>query len=405
MPWKEVSTMEERLRFVLAATEEYANISELCRGYGVSRITGYKWLERYRAFGAEGLHDASRAPRNHPNAVDESTIALVLALREQYPTWGPKKLKAYLESHEPSLRFPAQSTIGELLRDHGLSCPRKRSRRPGACPAPLLRYDVPNAVWCVDFKGKFHTGDGTRCEPLTITDGYSRFLLRCQALDTTTYEKTRAYMERTFREFGMPYCILSDNGVPFAGMNPFRLSRLNVWWMKSGIKPVRIRPAHPQENGRHERFHQTLKRETATPPAQTLRLQQVRFGRFQQYYNCERPHEALGQVPPAHQYAPSPRIYQSRLLPEQYDEDGWTPLKVYPNGCFWWKGGLLHLSQTLANDYVALRPLPVEPYYVIRFAAEEIAYLDADKNRVLSKLPNPVRRVLEGSARVTGEEE
>lgn len=404
MPWKEVCAMQERVRFVFETEKTELSLSELCRQFGVSRVTGYKWLERYRSSGIEGLREQSRAPRHHPNAVSEDMIAALVALRERYPSWGPKKLHAWFAAHEPERRCPAQSTIGELLHASGLSRPRKRSRRPGTLSAPVVAYDVPNAVWCVDFKGRFVTRDGRRCEPLTITDGYSRFLLRCQALDNTTYAKVRPYFEQTFREYGLPWTILSDNGVPFAASNHLRLSRLNVWWIKLGIKPLRTRPAHPQENGRHERFHLTLKQETANPPQATLRRQQARFEQFRQYYNQERPHEALGQTFPAQHYEPSPRSFPLRLSPMEYDVN-WTTRRVYPNGCIWWAEQLIFISQALAEEYVALQALPVESFYTIRFGNEEIAFLDERKKKVLAKLPKAVKQALTQDAKAQGETE
>jgi putative transposase len=404
MPWKEVCAMEERVRFVLEAAKKELSLSELCRQFGVSRVTGYKWLERYRSSGMEGLREQSRAPRQHPNAVEEEVMARLVALRERYPSWGPKKLQAWWAAHEPERRCPAQSTIGEMLHALGMSRPRKRNRRPGAVPPPGPVYDAPNAVWCVDFKGRFVTGDGRRCEPLTITDGYSRFLLRCQALDNTTYAKVRPYFEHTFREYGLPWTILSDNGVPFAASNPLRLSRLNVWWMKLGIHPLRTRPAHPQENGRHERFHLTLKQETAQPPQATLRRQQARFEQFRQYYNHERPHEALGQTAPAQRYESSPRAFPSRLSPMEYDVD-WTRRRVYLNGCIWWTGQLIFISAALADEYVALQALPVEPFYTIRFGNEVIAFLDERKKKILAKLPNAAKNALAQQTQSQGKTE
>jgi putative transposase len=404
MPWKELSAMEQRMRFVMAVESEETSIAELCRQFGISRVTGYKWIERYRAEGVRGLEDQSRAPLHHPNAVSEHALEIVMALRERYPTWGPKKLRAWLDRHEPQIKWPAESTIGEILHDFGLSRSRKRVRRPGAVLSPVVHYGQPNAVWCVDFKGRFVTGDGRRCEPLTITDGYSRYLLRCQALDTTTREKVQPYFEMTFREFGLPQAILSDNGTPFAASSYLRLSCLAVWWIKLGIKPLRTRPASPQENGRHERFHLTLKRETAMPPQATLRLQQACFERFRHYYNHERPHEALGQTPPATQYAPSSRAFSPKRTPIEYDAD-WTPRKVYHNGCIAWGTKLVFISETLANEYVALRALPIEPFYVIRFASEDIAFFDAEKKTVLNKLPKSARLLLAQHPRENGRHE
>lgn len=394
MPWKEQSALEERVRLMLAITDGAGSVSELCREFGVSRVTAYKWLERYRAEGLDGLHDHSRAPQHHPNAVLPEVVERIVALRGRYASWGPKKLRGYLADHEPDIAWPAESTIGEILKEYHLSRPRTRSRRPGPVSAPRVQYEGPNGVWCLDFKGRFKTGDGRRCEPLTITDGYSRYVLRCQALAHTTRAVVQPYLEATFREYGLPDAILSDNGTPFASSSHLRLCALNVYWIKLGIKPLRTRPASPQDNGRHERFHETLKKEAISPPKQNLRLQQACFESFRHYFNHERPHEALRQTPPARHYQPSLRPFPSRLVPFEYEGD-WVPRKVYPNGCIWWKQKLIFITEALANEYVAVRPLPIERFHVLRFGPEEIAVLDAEKKTVLNRLPKWARQAMQ----------
>jgi len=282
MGWKETSVVEERFRFIQDHQSGDWSLSELCRQYGVSRKTGYKWLERYEGQGLEGLQDQSRAPLHHPNEVMAEVAEAVLDLRRQHPLWGPEKLHAWLQRNAPEIVWPAPSTIGELLKRKGMTVPPKRHRRVGPSLNPLSHAEAANQVWCIDFKGWFRCGDGSRCDPLTITDAHSRYLLRCQAVTGMDARSVRDVMEAAFREFGLPTDLLNDNGEPFASQGVGGLSQLSVWWVKLDIRPVRIPPGKPQYNGKHERMHRTLKAATATPPAANLRLQQQSFDEFRE---------------------------------------------------------------------------------------------------------------------------
>ena len=313
MPWSETCAMDERMRFVVAASEDDAVMSELCAEFGISRQTGYKVLARYREEGVEGLKERSRAPLSHGRAREEAVVEAVLALRERHPTWGPKKLRKKLGERLPGVEPPARSTIGDWLRKEGLTSPRRPRRRCPPFTSPFLAADGPNAVWCADFKGWFLTGDRRRCDPLTISDAMSRYLLRCQALDRPDGAHARPVFEAAFCEFGLPLAIRSDNGPPFASIGAGGLSRLSVWWIKLGVKPERIEPGKPQQNGRHERMHRTLKAETADPPAASLAEQQRRFDAFRVIYNDERPHEALDFETPSALYRASPARLPLRL--------------------------------------------------------------------------------------------
>lgn len=353
MPWQEVCPMDARMRFVAAVRAGEDSMTAMCEEYGVSRRVGYKWLARYEAEGPRGLQARRPGPRRVPWAITQAQAEAIVTLRRQHPSWGPKKLRAKLLARAPEQHWPALSTIGDLLQREGLSQRRKRRRRAIPTPTGVPPIVAPNDVWCVDFKGWFRTGDGATCYPLTVTDAFSRYLLCCRAV-APDYDGCRRQFERLFRECCLPLVLLSDNGPPFASLAAGGLSRLSVWWIKLGILPVRIVPGKPQQNGRHERMHKTLKAETAQPPAATLAAQQRRFDQFRAEFNHERPHEALGQTVPAVVYTPSPRPYPAHLEDPHYPSD-FELRRVRSNGEIKWQGELIFIAQPLVGEVIGLQ--------------------------------------------------
>ncbi len=353
MPWRETCAMEERMKFVCDCLVGEIPMAEICRRHGISRRTGYKWLSRYRSDGLLGLQDRSRAPDFHPHAVGEEIAAAVLSVRRRYKTWGPRKVRAWLEQHHPGMRWPAASTIGGLFDREGLTVPRPLRRRVPAQTTPLAHAQAPNAVWTADFKGWFRTADGGRCDPLTMQDANSRYLLRCRGLAGTGADQVWPQFEICFRAFGLPERLRSDNGAPFASRAVGGLSRLAVKLIKAGVVPERIAPGKPEQNGRHERFHLTLKQDTASPPAQSLPAQQRRFDRFQRIYNEQRPHEALGDQTPASCYRTSTRRYSGHLRSPDYS-DAYQVRRVRRSGEIKWLGRLVFVSEVLAGEPVGL---------------------------------------------------
>ena len=355
MPWREVCYMEERTRFIAAVLDEQESMTQLCEEYGISRKTGYKWLHRFVEDGPGGLAERSHAPREVPWAITQQQVQVIVGLRREHPSWGPKKLRARLVAREPERSWPALSTIGDLLRRGGLSRPRKRRPRATPSAGPLRTPGASNQVWGIDFKGWFRTGDGARCDPLTVTDSFSRYLLCSQVVSPPTFSGCRRQLERVFKDYGLPEVMRSDNGTPFASVAAGGLSKLSVWWLKLGIIPERIEPGRPQQNGRHERMHGTLKAETARPPAANLAAQQERFDRFRAEFNQQRPHEALGQTVPALHYYASPRSYPSQLEDPCYPDD-YELRRVRSNGEIKWRGELFFISQALEGELIGLTP-------------------------------------------------
>ena len=382
MPWVETCAMEERIKFICDSESSESSIAELCRYYGISRPTAYKWLNRYREEGIDGLKERSRAPQHHANAVAIPTEQMILNVRQQHPHWGARKIRARLEREFPQQRWPAASTIGELLERNGLIVPRPRRRRCTPTAPPLRTGQYPNAVWCADFKGWFCTQDGRRCDPLTLLDQCSRYLLRCQLLRRTTGGAVRALCEAAFREYGLPEVIRTDNGAPFASRGIGGLSRLSVWWLKLGIRPERIQPGQPQQNGAQERFHRTLKEETATPPAVSWNAQQRRLDRFRQEYNCERPHQALAQQTPESRYALSWRPYPERLRTVQY-RSGLPVRRVQKHGEFRWQHENVFLGQAFSGEPIGLEAI-TERYYRIYFTDYPLGLFDSFRYRILT---------------------
>lgn len=355
MPWKETCPMDERIQFIADCLRGELSMSGLCRKYEISRKTGYKWVERFNDGGRPSLRDHSRA-RRHQHRIAEAIVLLLVDARKRHPTWGPRKLLFELERRYPRLVLPASSTVGAILKRQGLISVRRR--RPKAVPytAPFIGCDRPNSVWCADFKGSFGLGTGRRCHPLTISDAYSRYLLRCEGLSRTDESQVRPIFESAFCEFGRPLAIRTDNGPPFATVAAGGLSRLAIWWIKLGIRPERIAPGQPQQNGRHERMHRTLKQETTKPPARTLADQQVLFDRFRRIYNDERPHEALAMHPPWTAYERSARHYPVKLREPEYPASV-SVRSVNHKGALKWQGRMLYLAETLANEHVALEEI------------------------------------------------
>jgi len=375
MPWREMSPLEQRLDFVREYETELFTMTELAAHYGISRKTGYKWLAEYQAHGAVGLCDRSRRPHHSPQATATGLKEAVLAVRRRHPRWGAKKLLAVAARRDPHAAWPSRSTVCTWLTQHGLVRPhRRRAPAPHEARSPLAPITAANQVWTTDFKGEFRTGDGIYCSPLTLRDGFSRFVLRCDGLLARRVVDTQRRFARAFAEYGLPTRIRSDNGGPFASPGLSGLSTLSVWWIRLGIVPERIAPGHPEQNGSHEQLHQVLKAETTRPPAPNCTAQQQRFRRFVREYNEERPHEALDNRPPATRYAPSPRGLPARLPPVEYPGHFEVRL-VSSNGCVSWKNAPLFVSTPLAGEYVAFEEVD-DGLWTLHFASVALGRYD-----------------------------
>lgn len=356
MPWHQTHPVNERVKFVAAAQSGRRTMTELCEQFGVSRKTGYKLLQRYESHGIDGLRDRSRAPATHPNQLSPELEAAVLRARKAHPTWGSKKLMVVLAAQWPPDELPARSTVDAVLKRAGVVAPRRARVRRQPSTAPQVQALEPNDVWSIDYKGWFRVGDGTRCDPLTVNDGFSRMSLECRALVAPKLEDVRRRLEALFWKLGLPKFMLSDNGPPFASQGLGRLSRLSVWLLRLGVQPVFIEPGRPDQNGRHERFHETLKAETATPPRASIRAQQAAFDGFRSQYNTERPHEALGMRMPAQLYARSPRA-MPMWLPEHEYANGLEARRVRRDGSIKWTGGFVFVGEAMAHEIVGLEPI------------------------------------------------
>lgn len=354
MPWIETCVMQERVKFIMEVLDGTYSMAELCNYYGISRKIGYKWLNRYRQDGIEALRNRSRAPHNHPHEISHQVKEAILAVKKRFPKWGAPKIRARLERIHPRWNgYPAVSTIGLFLNKQGLTSPRKRRRKATPTELPLTSGLYSNQVWCADFKGHFRTGDGSRCNPFTISDHASRYLLCCRHLDRMSYDLVKMRFERIFREYGLPEVIRTDNGTPFSSRGVGGLSRLSYWWIRLGIHPERIKPGHPEQNGRHERMHKTLKEHTATPPSRSLVQQQRRFNEFCVEYNDYRPHEALEMRTPSECYCISMRKIPS-LLPQVSYPDHMQVRKIYLHGDIMYKGRRLFATESLRGEYVGI---------------------------------------------------
>ena len=374
--------MSERIRMLNDYRSGEFGIQELADSYGISRKSVYKWVERFEAGGWEALADRSRAPHHHPNAVDEAVEMEILKLKARWRLWGAPKLRVKLLARVGPECCPAESTISEILKRHGLSRKRGRGRRAVWSQRPLEHCLGPNQVWCADFKGWFRTGDRRKCSPLTISDAYSRYLLCCQGLAAQTgFVTVQPLFERTFREYGLPEAIRTDNGTPFASTGLGGLTPLSIWWLRLGIRLERIEPGKPQQNGRHERMHRTLDEATEQPPRRTGGQQQAAFDEFRHEYNEERPHESLNQQTPATVYQPSARSYPARLPPEPEYPDGWEKRRICAGGQMRWRGQKIFVGRMLAGQLLGLEPVR-EGQWLVYFTTLSLGLFDEKSGRI-----------------------
>jgi transposase InsO family protein len=385
MPWKECSVVDERLQFVARLLDGEA-MTDVCREYGISRKTGYKIFDRYKEHGLEALNDRSRRPVRYANQLPQQIESLIVNLKREKPHWGARKLRELLVRRlSGDVRIPAKSTIHAVLHRHRLVKPIGR-RRHRATGTPLSQGLVPNELWCADFKGEFKLGNGCYCYPLTVTDHASRFLLLCEALESTREKLAFTAFRQLFAERGLPAAIRSDNGVPFASPNSlFNLSKLSVWWLRLGIEIERIKPGQPQQNGRHERMHLTLKNETTRPPGMNILQQQARFDAFVREFNAERPHEALAMRCPAQAYSASARAYDG--LPELtyplHDRD----VLVTACGRICLHRKKINISTVLAGQRIGIKEVD-DGIWIVSFMRYDLGYIDLEQ-RTLQPLDNP----------------
>ena len=378
MPWRECKRMDERLRFV-ARVLDGEKMAALCREFGISRPTGYKIFNRYRSLGLEGLLDRSRRPYRQANRLPFQVERTIVALRQEHPTWGAVKIREKILRDFPMVPTPAKSTVHAVLDRHGLVAQRKR-RRYRAQGTPLSSTSSPNGLWCTDFKGEFMLGNRQYCYPLTVTDYSSRFLLACEGLESTQSTFAFTVFERVFKEYGLPQAIRTDNGVPFASSNAmFGLSRLSVWWLRLGINLERIKPGNPQQNGRHERMHLTLKKEATKPASYNFLQQQDRFDHFVGIYNNERPHQALDGRYPAELYTPSPRVYRAPDPPEYPFHDRTVLVTQCGRICI--GNRKINLSTVFAGQFVGIREV-ADKIWLVSFLDFDLGFFDEVAARV-----------------------
>ena len=387
MAWKEVSPMEERIKFVLRASREAVAFSVLCAEFGISRRIGYKWFERYKTEGLKGIYERSRCPLSHPNRTSKEVERLIIKERLRHMTWGPTKLRDVLACKYVLPEIPAASTIGSILTRHSLTVKRRRRRVVRQPLRDLTPASQPNEVWPVDFKGWFRTGDGQRCDPLTVSDLYSRFVLMCASVPGQSYDAVFPAFVRLFRRRGLPQIIRVDNGVPFGARGVCGLSRLSAWWVVLGIDVQFIEPGHPEQNSVHERMHRTLKAETARPPEANPDAQQRRFDRWRHEFNNERPHEALGMQKPVQCYERSTRRYSSIREPEYLPY--YEQRRVRSDGHIKWKNQLRYIGEALCGVMVGLVEV-ADGQYEVYLSDLLLGYLvDGEKQGLRAELAPP----------------
>ena len=368
MSWMETEPMNEKLKFIAAyLNNDFHTFESLCERFNISTKTGYKFVNRFEAEGIDGLKERSRAPHNNGNKMPAFIEQNILNVKSRYPYWGSKKVVSYLKQKNSEIAWPARSTIDDLFKRHDLVIPRKRKKQVAPYTEPFALCEKPNDIWSMDYKGQFKLGNKQYCYPLTITDNYSRYILAIKGSKRISRDTTKHVLDELFSEFGLPYAIRSDNGVPFAGTGLGGLSQLSIWLIKLGVIPERIRKGQPQENGRHERMHFTLKQETAAPPQYNLSQQQRQFDQFKKIFNEERPHEGINFERPAWLYTPSDRAYSRRFAPIEYDTNLCTTRMIRTNGTIKWKGSEIFISELLTGENIALKPYD-EHEWIIYFS-------------------------------------
>ncbi len=378
MPWNESNRMDERIKFV-ARLLDGENMSAVCREFGISRKTGYKIFNRYKDFGLAGLQDRTPRPHRYANQLPFQVEKAILQIKQDRPSWGAPKIREKLTRQFPMIRPPAKSTVHAVLDRHGLVKRRKR-RRYKAQGTDLRDARSPNGLWCADYKGQFMLGNHKYCYPLTITDYHSRYLLACEGLESTKSAGAFSVFEQTFKEYGIPVAIRTDNGIPFSSPHAlFGLSKLSVWWLRLGISIERIKPGNPQQNGRHERMHLTLKKEATKPPSYNFLQQQSRFDEFIEQYNHDRPHQALGMKYPGEVYTPSAREYRPPDPPRYPFHD--RTILVTQCGRICIRKRKINLSQVFGGQHVGIREV-ADRIWLVSFMEYDLGFFDEDENRV-----------------------
>ena len=381
MPWKIINTMDQKIQLIADWQSQNFSLTDLSQKYGISRPTVYKLVERYDEFGIEGLKEQSRAPKNCPHRTPKEILSLIIQEKLKNRNRGPRKIRAQLKRQHPELDFPAISTVSYWLKKEGLVDERKKRLHVPPYAQPFYKCQAPNDVWSIDYKGQFYMKNGHVCYPLTVSDNFSRFLLGCKALAGPRYDPTRRCLELIFREYGLPCAIRSDNGIPFASKCIGGLSRLSVWFIQQGILPERIKKGCPQENGRHERMHRTLKKDALNPKAKNNKEQQKKFDIFRYDFNNYRPHESLNDQVPNDYYKKSNRPYVERPHPPEYGYD-YKVRQVRQGGDIKFMGRIFFITESLAGQPIGLKEI-ADGIWQLQYSFYVFGSVDLRKNKII----------------------